>query len=993
MADFDGMLAAAAGLTPAPVPTSAPDADPMAGIPFMAPAAPAPIDVPTMRRNEVATVAEDKRVALGGHPSPEVFRNAAIARATGSGRASASGIEQDLATLPYEQIFQKYGEQADGLILELTAAQASVARKAATSRSNSEAVRDTGIGVASGLANSLLGIGALGVGAVNNKAGVYVAEKLAEANKWVESTQSPALQMRREANQEQNALDQRDSTAQFEKDTETYGAFAAGLKRIGTDAVNAVANVVKDPTLLSDGVAQAVGSVVAAGPATKALAAVGKAALGAKLSPTAATSLAIGAMESGGTYVDTVNSLTAMSHEDLLKRSPSYARMIQEGWDPADAKANVINRTALLGAAATAPAAVAAGRLVAKFEGNPLHVPSAKGAVGNLVREGVEEGAQGATGQLSQNLAVQNIADNTRTLSEGVGEQVGLGALYGVGAAGALQAPGLAKRGALAAVATAGTAALKAMTDAAEGRRARNEAKSPVSPAILDKASEEAVQAAPEAATVLKEAVDNSSATPELKQAATEAADRIVGAMVVTPEEIASLPGSVQSIAEGVPHRYGLVKQLATQLAAPENPAADVTDPAHPERRLEMAQAFLKTVQPLIDATQGNSEVFDSFAKGSVEQMILSRFQGLMANIRVNENIRSAVTQAEKSLTEAQSNGRIQPVTEKSLESAQGVQNAELAIMAASVDPAKADPVSIGLMVQMATAGKLKLTAAQYAALLGVEAILSASNKAREEQNKLGHVTPVSDIADQIITGKNESYTHGTKTDNDRLSARGHATNVFRAMQAQNPEAATEYMEGLHKFVTHMQNKLGAIASETSGEKRKPFRAYNPELDKWYDTGAPVIHLHNPVSVELGQRQALETQRLTEIYNNLAKAFPALGAKPFAVPSMPKALQGKVSVVVARNARGSVPTKTTQDTSSSGSTSQTTTTPPANNTPNPAPAPKVTSTPAPIKVTETQKTTASVAKVEAKPTAAPPESNRLPKASRSRRLVLRSRRL
>src|SRR5690606_28623449 len=58
--------------------------------------------------------------------------------------------------------------------------------------------------------------------------------------------------------------------------------------------------------------------------------------------------------------------------------------------------------------------------------------------------ETTEEAIQGTAAPLTTNIAVRDFADPSIDALEGVGEGTGLGALYGMGIAGTLQAPGVA---------------------------------------------------------------------------------------------------------------------------------------------------------------------------------------------------------------------------------------------------------------------------------------------------------------------------------------------------------------------------------------------------------------------------------------------------------------------------------------------------------------------------------------------------------------------
>jgi hypothetical protein len=79
--------------------------------------------------------------------------------------------------------------------------------------------RARSLGVAAGLANSVLAIPTLAAGAVNDRAGIFAAEQVQRLNQAIQDTQSPALNSLRNANRDRSVLDQRDTTALFEEES------------------------------------------------------------------------------------------------------------------------------------------------------------------------------------------------------------------------------------------------------------------------------------------------------------------------------------------------------------------------------------------------------------------------------------------------------------------------------------------------------------------------------------------------------------------------------------------------------------------------------------------------------------------------------------------------------------------------------------------------------------------------------------------------------
>lgn len=643
------------------------------------------------KQDAVNAAEQDKRVALGGYPSPEVFRNAAITKMTRANKVTTSGIEADLVNMSEYQFSLKYGDRAPGMLLAFSRAAGEFNLERSVTRSNWQAITDSATSVASGFGNGIAGPMAFVGGVLDSRLGTGAAEYINQANEAIERTKSAGAQTRARANAQVTALQDRDSLAQYEADKEKNGSTVATLQRWGREGFSAVGNAVSDPILLAEGASQAIGSLFGIGPYAKVLAKVGQAALGkaagvagsqtlqqatATAARTAliergATMGAIGAVEGGGSYVE--NARSDMTHEQLMVSSPMYAGLIADGGTQDQARATVLNRAGLLAAGMTAPLAVAAGGLVSKFAGKPLRVGSLPGAARNIGLETVEEGIQGGTGTVSQNLAQQQTSNINQDISKGVGAQIGTGALYGGLAAGGLQAPGIAKQSALAAVSAAGKGALAAVNSLSDlgaskvaAQAAAVTAASKVSPAIIDQAATEAVTGAPAAAVAIKDAVNalDDTTTPEAKAAGLAAADQITSAMTLAPDELSGLPEYVRTeLLKDSPSRYKLLNRMAAALSGTEDANAPVGSMSNPRTRLDIAVAFLSAMGPLERATN-NDAAMDKLEPGGSAELTLKRYRDLTANILSNTTVSAALTKAQNTLIAAQTNGQIPEITE-----------------------------------------------------------------------------------------------------------------------------------------------------------------------------------------------------------------------------------------------------------------------------------------------------------------------------------------
>lgn len=877
------------------------------------------------KRNAVRMAAAEKiRTMPAPVPAPQLSEadsyRAAAGEATGAGRASMTPLERELATLTPNQIQEKYGfDEGNRLIRQQLAGIKDFSSDSKGYRTAENMASDAVSGIGLGLANAVGGIGALGAGLVNDQAGVSITKGLQSLNQTVQGTQSPTLQNNRKAVGVVNSLDFRDSTAQFEKDKEKDGNLVASLARIGRDTVSSIKNTASDPATLSDGIAQGFGSLVAAGPLGKVVGAAGKAlapaadaagrvglgvaagldaagastasrllmAAGERLPGAlpSSTAVGIGAMEAGGAYQGTASDIAGMTPAQLEANSPYYREMRAQGLSHEQAQAKAANRAGLVAGAIAGPAGVLAGGLVSKFEGAPLRVPNIRAGAMNLGRETVEEGLQGATGQLAQNIGTQAYGDQSRSLSDGVGEQIGTGALFGLGSAGVVQAPGMAGQASALLARAAGNAVVGAVNDRADSIRAKNDAASPVADAKVQAAGAEVQQAASETAATMADAVQQAASapgsTPEQHAAMQALADKIIGASNFDPTqyEDARLPGTVKEALLGSTNRVQAVQQLARLVHKADPDSAE---------GLIGAVKLHELLNQYEDVVHSDPAALEAIPEDHPANQVIETFNTLAAKLQQSPAVQQALARVPALLAQAQAKFEKTSITEASLDTPEGQQAAETAIGVAQLDPSKGDIKTNEVILAHASAGKLNLTDTQRSALLTSNAILKAAQKASEEQKALGHKRLLDDVSDEIQVNKDP--------DAPKMSAVAHAIGIQKAMRAGNVEQAKSLLESFGKFVQHMANKAEAFNThfaEGPG-KNAPYQALNPRTGKWYEDKAGVgIHPDKANSVELAQRVQLEAQRLADIYNGLSEAFPSLkGGKREVIQLDPK-LQGK----------------------------------------------------------------------------------------------------
>lgn len=820
------------------------------------------------KSENVAASADAKRAAFDRQRAFEM----AAGQHTGAGMASASQEEADLRTMNPAQLIGKYGDRATAMMGSVINGSDEYNRKVGGERTTSEALADTVTDVGLGIANSVGGIAAFGLGVANDELGMAASNQLKRLNDFGQSTQSNVLQNRREALAARSNMEKRDSTAQFEAEKEDDGAFMAGLRREGRNAMNVAAQTLDDPVTLGSGVSSGVGSLLAGGPVSKALKAFGAGG--------AAMPLAIGAMEGGGAFAQTNQEVSAMSHEKLMAGSETYRRNIAAGMDQDAAKADVANKSGMFAAAVAGPTGVATGKLVSKFESAPLSLGSTGSKVGNVLREALEEGSQGVSGQLAQNLGQKGYADNTKDALEGVGEQAATGAIFGAGTAGALQVPRTIKDAAVGAVQgtiAAGKAAGKALVKQADALMAKN---AKASPNNLDGAEAEAdallslpgtnellvdgeapVQLASNTVTRIREAVAALPSTVEKKDEAEKYLEKLVEVSRYNIDEVDTTGWSAENVeaVRGANNRIAAALKLARRVVETEG-----------DDRIFSAAALYKTIEPILAMQQSDTEGFNSLPQDSVEAVEFQRINTLIANLNGIPEIKQALGIIEQHIS-AQKNGPV--VTAEQVAEPENNKDIPLALAVAALHPEKADLKANEILLKHAENGKLILTPSERTSLLGSSALLRAAQAAKVKAAASGVVTDVDRVANEVVANVDENGKKG-------LSAAQHTQGVIAAMSAGNTSIARDLMEDLGLFVEHMQNKVAALNEHiAAGEPKAPGKIYQQlqSTRNWKPARKGLaVRTYDANSVAFAQTVEREAKMLSDVYSGLLGAFPEL---------------------------------------------------------------------------------------------------------------------
>lgn len=882
------------------------------------PEAEAVVTVPTTT-NLVAT-ADTKKSAVSAAADSIKARMAtpyemAAGADTQSGTQNMSDYESDMRYMDSSNLTEKYGSQARNMLLARAGGNFEYQADASQpTRLLSDQTFDTLSTGVNALANVFGGIAGFGAGLVDKDAGTAIATGMNDLTQWTQDQQSPTLQAQRKIAAAKNQLDFRDTEIQYDKEIARGDEpLMADLRRAGREAIVAVDNATDSPTMLAEGTANALGSFLAVGPLAKGIAALGKAlvpaatrrgvGLAAAMDAATGTSsaarvlagaaesapvlTAIGLMEGGGAYNQVTADIMGRDHSQLMQESPEYSRLVAGGMDPTEAKKQIANKTGLIAASITTPLAAATGTLVSKFEGSPFAAKSLSQVVGNILKEPIEEGIQGGISQVAQNYAEQATGANPdKALSEGVGQQVGEGALYGLGMTAVLQAPQGAKKLAeaaspyakLAALASAQAAAKKvggSLQARADALNAANEAASPIADDTILKAATDIQETAPVAEETLRTEI---AALPaEAQPAASEYVDRLMSAFNYDPSEVTA---DAAPALEGSTSRLQAIQKLAGQVIANE----EGTD-----AQLSAGYNMYRLLTKYMDVAYSDKAGLEGLAPDSPATKILGDYDALMGAIQNTPKVKKALEFIQE---QVEANPpKIDTVDTTTEEGQAAIANA---ITAAEVAPDKADLATTEKILFQISQGNVQVSPRQKAALDGSVALLRAAQAARQKAETLGdHLTEAAKVSHEVLT----------ETGGQRDSAVSFAKRIMQAYKAGNLDVAGDTLAHMGEFAQHMSNKVGAINSHLAladpKAKAVTYSALMPNR-KWKTSQKGLsTDPTNEGKVKFAQTVALEASVLADVYNGLVAAFPDLGGKHIEVTPLDSKLDVPVKQVVA----------------------------------------------------------------------------------------------
>lgn len=822
------------------------------------------------KMEQVDSASKAKRQSMGqgtGGTNPDGYVLSSM-RANGAGVASATERDRDFVAMTPNEFRGKYGDEAG---VEYTAAnsQGEATRRSdlQTQRSGAQMFGDTVNTIAAAPVQMIGGIGALAAGGVNDRAGVYAAEKLGDFTDWAQGLQSEAMQGARRDFGVRQQLSEQDNAAQEAEDTKKDGAFIAGAKKIGRDVIDSFGNLSGNSAMVSDTIANAGGSLIGGGTISSGLRAIGRsivktgavsatgkiAALGSKASMPAS----IVGMEAGAAYQQTVDAaMQELAGRDDLTEEQKLQMANDAGLEAAAIQGSVTAITApLLGGAA--------------FERAPFRVGSVNQAIKRALGETVEEGFQEGSAQASQNKAIQDQVNPDQSLTEGVGSGIAMGAVGGLGSSTATQAPGVALRGALETAKLPVRALSKALTYAGDRVIARNQA---TQDALLGGGDQ--------ILTEEREPENSEVGVDPMSDVTPDDPD------VVATAEMFSIPKARIARALSEPDFRAQVEVTKRMKVV-----ADGNAPV--EARLEAATDLngltddaalaenLDTNEPLKGIKSTVSKAFDA----PVVQKAISAAKTLYEthSPRINEQLNGLLDRLNK--------------TPEAVDPIEIEQASQAVLTLSEYTPDQVDPVVVDKILYHADQGDIQLNPEQRVVLRSAVALAKATQVASDEALKF-ELPNASDVSRQILTER--------RKENEQASQKSlveHMEGIRAAYNAGDRESAAQLLTKLSLFGQHMGNKVGAlnaalVGGNTSSKNPVLYDSLSARTGRFV-TGAGKLHL-SPVnlnSVKIAQQIALETSTVVAVANNLIDAFPDLGIKHIVVPVLDSTLNGDAVAV------------------------------------------------------------------------------------------------
>ena len=803
--------------------------------------------------------------------TPQQAYSAQAGQMNGYGNIGNTPDEQFIRTANHLQLIQRYGPDiANQIATSRAMGQQQLQNDIATPRNFSQLAADTVTDVGSGVANMVGGASALAAGLVSRDAGIGMSNAMKSLNEFTQESQSPALNAARRIDAAQNQEAQKDNKALMQQAIYSGESEAsAGIKRVFRDMGADFINKLSNPSVLGSAVAQGIGSMLPVGAITGVGGVVGRAALNKGVSSGAITAaeaakiahigseaggaLAIGTMEAGGAYQQSVQQVMETKPEQLMAGSPEYQSLIQAGTSPQEAQQIIASKAGLASAGLTLPFAILLGKTVAKFEADPLKTVASKVAVRNIASEAIEEGAQGGASQFFGNAAIKQYADKNQDLTQGVGEQISTGALAGMGTAGVMQAPSLAFGGAEAAKNALPNKPVPAPVPSVVG------SPSAVPPAgSLNTVSEQAQTAhnqAPVMAERMNQEIAANGATPEVQAEQAKAVNAVTQAFSYDPATYTGNDALKEKLA-GSTNLVQAIKATGDHLLHGKlNDTDAIKAVTYLQALMDKAEAVAGTPQGDALVNAAMEATADPESKAFVQSM-----QDVFNNYGSSPEIINYANKAAELLAQKQAPTE---VTEKT--------TPEI-VTRAQYAPQTLRHETVNNLLAKHEAGEVTLSDAHVMRLKAAAAL----TKSMEEltSGPLGMEDPIAIVARHV--GFNTSKEAGQ----NYPSIAEYSKTIVGALAKGDTASALAAANDLRNLAVTFNNKTGAMNESLRTGQTAHYDFTAPGYDTPVNTrttGKGLTYFPNkPRSQILANQIAAEAQMATGLINNLREVFPQL---------------------------------------------------------------------------------------------------------------------
>jgi len=848
-----------------------------------------PTPLPVQKAEEVEQAADSKRQMLEGLTPQDGYDAATIRHDPNmAGLSSASEIERDMATASPLDLYLKYGDAARGMIANRSTG--SIQRQADITNTDSNRIGDMITSILTGTTNLVGGVAGLGAGAlspvIGAKPGHAINEVTGDVTGFIKGFQSEAVNASDrvyDAARRMAERDNRETANGIANDLRPYvgdtvAEASAGVAEGVADTYSALKNSWENPTMALNTTGEAIGSLLPIGKLTKVLGKVGGAVV--RRVGMAGAVEEIAAAKTAGRYLTVGDriALSATEHAPVMAaiglseaggsfqgtEQEAYRQLKEQGVDEGDAL-RIANNAGLSAAWKQGLAAMASGALTAKFEANPFAKMSPREFAKILLKEPIEEGFQGASGQLAQNLAVQDYVNADQRLMEGVGEQVGLGIVGALGSTGAVQTPGLALRGAIETAKLPFRAAGAVLTYQGNRVAARNQK---VQDDALRGIFGEADAVLPDAQSEAEQAIEAAKANATVKAAAREWVNGMVERFQQTK--------SVQAAADIVNKVGGATKDKLDAALEVINGIRNSETTQDDETPAPLANT---TMQSIKDAVANVAQ-----SEGVQQAMDNAKTMFGRAAGAINAGVRSAIAGQQARKASAPEDMQVA---------------ANRLVGLAETNPEKLDPDAANQILYHAGQGTIQLTPVQTNALrMGVAAARTAKD-ATNVGSKYG-LTGAQAVAENVLT-------NGRKK-GERLSLQEHLKTIRAALDMGDREAATRAFRELSGFAQHLSNQVVAINDALVGgntNDKNPV-TFNAHVGNgvFKPLGSRYVQPTSEKSVKIAQEMATQAAVVGAAVNNLSDAFPEFSIPHIEISSLDPLLDGDATTVAKEYASG-----------------------------------------------------------------------------------------